>query len=101
VWEDGMPADATWWDVNGMNTLSAICNAIIILTFGNLYKLVADVLNDWENHRTQVRASKAHVKDSCCTRYSYPSHIFYCKAPLPRRSSTTTRISGRSSCSTS
>jgi hypothetical protein len=44
-----------------MNTLSAICNTVIILTFGNLYKAIASALNDWENHRTQIQYEDAHI----------------------------------------
>ena len=49
------------YEKNGMNTLSAVCNTVIILTFGNLYKAIASALNDWENHRTQVQYEDAHI----------------------------------------
>eukprot|EP01048_Picozoa_sp_COSAG05_P005703 COSAG05_NODE_347_length_10963_cov_157.340943_2_plen_235_part_00 len=54
-WVDGYAADATTLEKNKWKWTSAFMNLLLIQIFGPLYRRTAQQLNDWENHRTQVR----------------------------------------------
>jgi hypothetical protein len=51
TWHEG----ATLFDKQKWGVISSFCNLLVIQIFGRIYEGVARALNNWENHRTQVR----------------------------------------------
>eukprot|EP01052_Picozoa_sp_SAG31_P034907 SAG31_NODE_4141_length_3539_cov_2.949419_3_plen_240_part_00 len=49
------------WSILSSGFLSSGLNTLIVLTFGRVYRIFADALNDWENHRTQIQYNDAHI----------------------------------------
>jgi len=41
--------------------LALVINAVVIIILGNVYKVIAKILNDWENHRTDTQYEDALI----------------------------------------
>ena len=55
TWVDGYEEGISFYDKNKYKFGSSFTNTIIILSFGKIFGIFADMLNDWENHRTQIQ----------------------------------------------
>lgn len=50
-----------FWGQNKFTLLSSLANLVIIQSFGAIYEVFADILNRWENHRTNAEYDNALV----------------------------------------
>ena len=54
TWHSGYPEGSGMFAQNKWKWTSALVNTVMIVVFGMLYESIAEGLNEWENHRTQI-----------------------------------------------